>query len=135
MSGATPMHKKARKGPPCATPVDPAKDVKLPMVASYAMCDDPAEVAEIKAFADRMFLRITGKRWRSHVSVDAGQSVVGGRQPRQRHAVDANEGEGRLRDVRLEQHEHVVQGRAVGNDGDSHVRTQTNANVFEGADI
>ena len=112
MSCATPMNKKARKVPPCATPIDPAKDVKLPMVKSYAMCDDPAEVAEVKAFADRMFLRITGKKWRSHldayVSVDAGQSLVGGRQPRQRHAVDANEGEGRLRDVRLEQHEDVV---------------------------
>jgi hypothetical protein len=97
MSCATPMRKKARKVPPCATPIDPAKDVKLPMVKSYAMCDDPAEVAEVKAFADRMFFRITGKKWRSH-----------SRQPRQRHAVDANEGQARLCDVRLDQHEDVV---------------------------
>lgn len=47
------------------------RDLKLPSVTSYALCDEPGEVAECKAFADAMFLRITGKRYRSHLDSKA----------------------------------------------------------------
>ncbi len=43
------------------------RDLKLPMVQSYALCDEPHEVAECKAFADAMYQRITAKRYRSHL--------------------------------------------------------------------
>ncbi len=46
-----------------------AEVLKLPKVQSYALCDEPHEVAECKAFADAMYQRITGKRYRSHVEV------------------------------------------------------------------
>ncbi len=45
------------------------RDLKLPAVKSYALCDEPHEVAECKAFADAMYQRITGKPYRSHVEV------------------------------------------------------------------
>ena len=53
------------------------RDLKLPLVSSYALCDEPAEVAECKAFADAMFLRITGKRYRSHLDAEAEAQGTG----------------------------------------------------------
>jgi hypothetical protein len=43
------------------------RDLKLPAVKSYALCDEPHEVAECKAFADAMYQRITGKPYRSRL--------------------------------------------------------------------
>ena len=45
------------------------RDLKLPAVQGYALCDEPHEVAECKAFADAMYQRISGKPYRSHVEV------------------------------------------------------------------
>jgi hypothetical protein len=53
-----------------------SRDLKLPAVQSYALCDEPDEVAECKAFADAMHLRITGKPWRSHVEVAEEKAVL-----------------------------------------------------------
>ena len=59
---ATPTPKKGRKVPPRATPIDPAKDVKLPMVRSYAMDipTDPAELAQFDRSVSSILYRITG---------------------------------------------------------------------------
>ena len=45
-----------------ATSIDPAKDVKLPMVRSYAMDipTDPAELAQFDRSVSSIFYRITG---------------------------------------------------------------------------
>lgn len=52
-----------RKGKSCATPVDPAKDIKLPMVKSYALDipTDPAELAQFDRSVSSIFYRITGR--------------------------------------------------------------------------
>jgi hypothetical protein len=59
---ATPTPKKGRKVPPRATAIDPANDVKLPMVRSYAMDipTDPAELAQFDRSVSSIFYRITG---------------------------------------------------------------------------
>ena len=60
---ATPAPKKGRKVAPCATPTDPAKDIKLPMVKSYALDipTDPAELAQFDRSVSSIFYRITGR--------------------------------------------------------------------------
>jgi hypothetical protein len=62
-SMATRAPKKARKVPPCATPIDPAKDVTLPVVKSYALDipTDPAELAQFDRSVSSIFYRITGR--------------------------------------------------------------------------
>ena len=60
---ATPTPKKDRKVAPCATPIDPATSVKLPMVMSYALDipTDPAELAQFDRSVSSIFYRITGR--------------------------------------------------------------------------
>lgn len=60
---ATRAPKKACKVPPCATPIDPAKDVTLPVVKSYALDipTDPAELAQFDRSVSSIFCRITGR--------------------------------------------------------------------------
>jgi len=60
---ATPAPKKGRKVPACATPTDPAKDMKLPVVKSYALDipTDPAELAQFDRSVSSIFYRITGR--------------------------------------------------------------------------
>jgi hypothetical protein len=60
---ATPTPKKGRKVPACATPTDPAKDMKLPVVKSYALDipTDPAELAQFDRSVSSIYYRITGR--------------------------------------------------------------------------
>ena len=51
------------------------RDLKLPVVKSYALCDEPHEVAECKAFADAMYQRITGKPYRSQAEAAAEKAA------------------------------------------------------------
>jgi hypothetical protein len=59
----TPARKKGRKVAPCAAAIDPAKDVTLPMVKSYALDipTDPAELAQFDRSVSGIFRRITGR--------------------------------------------------------------------------
>ena len=52
-----------RKVKSCATPIDPANEVKLPMVMSYALDipTDPAELAQFDRSVSSIFYRITGR--------------------------------------------------------------------------
>jgi len=51
------------------------RDLKLPAVQGYALCDEPHEVAECKAFADAMYQRITGKPYRSQAEAAAEKAA------------------------------------------------------------
>jgi hypothetical protein len=53
-----------------------AEVLKLPKVQSYALCDEPDEVAECKAFAEKMYQRIAGKPYRSHLEVYAEKAMT-----------------------------------------------------------
>ena len=51
------------------------RDLKLPAVQGYALCDEPHEVAECKAFADAMYQRISGKPYRSQAEAAAAKAA------------------------------------------------------------